>query len=173
MLLNALPSSVKLVSNMTSEAANQSLSFELWAGRDIVELSNGEIFCQPLDYRVRSDPQRIRLTASMSVYRRRPEDGERPFGSLQYIGAYDTDWGREPSTLYFSVILPPVGFDSLWDLALRKLVPDAFTFDLEGMSYGSSPDGDEKRWDVRETQALELSGMSWLLDAVPPPPQRT
>ncbi|MBR2818211.1 MAG: hypothetical protein IKE60_26350 [Reyranella sp.] len=147
---------VRLIGDTSLKGVHDTMAFTLAPDGDEVELSNGARFSQFVESK--------KIRASMTVHER-SETEDKPVGVLQYVPPYDlsNQVDKDGGAFAFTVRIPSVGFNRIWNLILRDKLPSTFTFRFDGMTYGYSPDGDEKLWEVTGTgnDLLIINSVGW------------
>jgi hypothetical protein len=151
------PRSVNLHGAHKQGSNSRTLYIDLNPKNDSIELSTGEEFGS-----FRSQ-DRAPLIAQLILNERDHSKESQSFGSLLYVKAVMTDDGTLPSALCFYVSLEASDFQFLWDAAAKRTLPDNFTIEIDGMTYGYAPDATELKWDNTSSKSLPIMALSWNL----------
>lgn len=81
-------------------------------------------------------------------------------GAMHFFERYDDDFVPSPASYIAEVILPDKDYDKLWEAAKLGRLPE-ITLDIEGMEYGSMPDGTDKKWDNVAKKDLPVKSASF------------
>lgn len=80
-------------------------------------------------------------------------------GSISYIEAgYDLDH------FLIAIQLPLAQFERLYNLAEKNRTPLYIVLNIPELSYGDSPDGDDKYWDQNNKPSMAVAGFSFVVD---------
>lgn len=162
-LISVRPVNVNMGSHHKPNGTTRTIVFELAPERDSIELTTGEVFSAD------RSSNTAHLAAQLTLTEYDPQYPDR-FGSVVYVATFESDDETSPSTLCFCISLRDRDFQTLWDLASRRVFPNSFTLEVAGMSYGPGPDGTEKIWDTTAEQGLKLTSFSWRFKADAPDP---
>lgn len=133
--------------------------------RDVIELTTGEIV--GLRRGKRNDKEVVISEVGFRV--RRKSDSERAgaagpnaIGIIQYIGAYELGDGlTEPVSIEILVYMEDIEFDELSGACMKNISAQEFSFEIEGMGYGSAPDGLVRTWDNKTRTNLQILELRW------------
>lgn len=94
-------------------------------------------------------------------------------GRIIYVPTYRHDGMSVPPSYEIQTIVPKISFDELLMAAHRGRLPSSIYIEVDGMEYGSAPDGSEKKWDNKTLSRLNVTSIDFLVPLVITPQATT
>jgi hypothetical protein len=80
-----------------------------------------------------------------------------PVGAIYYFGKYDGAEFHHPAHLTIEAAIPESKFEELLKLARMGRFPSTVDLRVDGLEFGSVPDGRDLKWDANDKSKMERS----------------